>query len=182
MRNTHHAGVALLLALPVLAGCGKTESAPTEPEVPQRDFTDPSALIAAYAECLNTMDYDRYAALLSPDFEYVPQDADVDDLPWLSPDHPWGRDEELAMIGHMMNPDFVSNETGETVDSIEVVLTVTNEQVVSDAVEVTCSADIQVLWTASSGAFSRVRFVFTLVTDGDGFLRIRKITELPEFG
>ncbi|MBZ0267941.1 hypothetical protein K8I85_07285 [bacterium] len=173
--------LATLAAFVTTAGCWKTDSAPTEPETPPRDFTEPAALIAAHAECLTTMDYGRYAALLSPDFEYVPQENNADDFPWIQSGDGWDLAAELGMIRNMMDPEFVSDETGETVDSMDVSLAVTNERVVDAGIEVTCNADIQVLWTASSGAYARARFIVTLVTDEDGFLRISRIVELPEF-
>jgi hypothetical protein len=146
------------------------------------NFQDPQEVVQAHAAYLQAMDLAGYAALLDPAFEYVVQAADAQDLPWISPDHPWDLAEELGMIGHMMDPAFVSQETGHSVQAMQMNLVATNERAVADdGIEVTAHAVIQVLWAASTGASSDVRFVFTLYPDAYGDYRIRKIQELPLF-
>jgi len=86
------------------------------------------------------------------------------------------------MIGHMMDPGFVGQGTGHAVESITFALTMTNEQVIDGGGhEVTCWADITVLWGPNIGASCAVRLIFKLFPDEDGFYRIREIRELPAF-
>jgi len=148
---------------------------------PPRD--SPENAIALYKFVWEQGRLESYAELLHSAYEYVPQEADADDFPWIPPGAAWVRTDELGMAANMFNPEFVSNETGETVDSITMELDITNERIVGDEVELTTNADIQVLWTASSGAYSRVRFIFTVVEDPDdpGLWQIIRQVELPEF-
>ncbi|MBZ0267940.1 hypothetical protein K8I85_07280 [bacterium] len=165
---------AALASAVFACGCADSEKlVEVTPEPLPRDFTDPAALVRAHGESLEAMDFDRYAALLAADFEFVPQ---AEDFPWI-PNDTWGRTAELGMVGNMMDPGFVGGITRDAVDAIAASLHVANRRDVADGVEVTCNALIQVLWAAESGAWSDVRLVFLLVPDGDGFLRIRTITE-----
>jgi len=147
---------------------------------PTRDTID--GVLRVYEFAWQQKRLPEYEQLLHARFEYFPQEDDVGDLPWLQGSS-WGRTDELRMAANMFNPEFLSEETGESVDSIEMTLTTTLERATPDGVEVTTDADIQVLWSASSGAFSRVRFVFLVVEDPDepGLFQIRRQDELPEF-
>jgi hypothetical protein len=135
----------------------------------------PLEVVAAHAAALTQRNLSAYAELLHADFEYVPQSADLVDFPWITPDDRWDRTDELGMIANMFDPDFVSPYGAQSVDSIEFNLAVLNEVTYPDSVQVTCAADIQVLWSANSGAVSAVRLVFTITPD----LRILRIVELP---
>lgn len=142
----------------------------------------PAEVIAAHADALTRRDYDAYVALLHPDFEYVPQSQDLGDLPWITPDDPWSLEDELPIIAHMFDPDFVSqyDPSRQAVQSIQAIMTPLNELATDEGTEVATTADIQVLWSANSGAFAAVRFVFLIVADDRGQLRIRRIEELPD--
>ena len=85
----------------------------------------------------------------------------------------------------MFDPDFVSNETGESVRSIDADITITamrNLLEPAGAVEVTSSFVVFVLWAAETGARSDVRLVHVLTPDDSGFWRIREQHELPALG
>lgn len=168
--------LAALLAAS-LAAC--SENGPSAPEPGPAQIADAASLVAAHAAALAARDYDAYAALLHPDFEYVPQSADLADLPWVTPDAPWLLDDELGMIGHMFDPNFVSdiNPDQQAVQSIEATMTPVNEIATDEGAELTATADMRVLWSANSGAFTAVRFVFTIVEDDQGHLRILRIEE-----
>lgn len=125
---------------------------------------------------------DLYEQLLHSEYEYVPQSEDLIDLPWITPDSPWLRTDEIQMAQNMFDPEFVSdlNPEQQAVDTIEMALTPLNEASTQDGVEVITIADIQVLWAANSGAFSEVRFVFLVVEDPDepGLFQIKRQEEL----
>jgi ketosteroid isomerase-like protein len=140
----------------------------------------PTEVVLAHASALTRRDFDAYAALLHPDFEYVPQSMDITDLPWLTPDQPWDRAEELGMIAHMFDPDFQGQGWVQAVDSIDARLTVLDETSGEEGTEVVATADIIVLWSANSGAFAAVRLVFTIAPNEHGHLRILRIEELPD--
>jgi hypothetical protein len=138
--------------------------------------------IAVYAFVWEQRRLDLYEELLHDGFEYFPQEADADDFPWLTGTS-WGRSEELGMAAHMFNPEFASEVTGETVDAIHMGLSISDERITPDGVEVTVDADIQVFWSASASAVSHVRFVFLIVGNPEepGLFQIRRQQELPEF-
>lgn len=136
--------------------------------------------IELYAFAWEERRLDLYDPLLHDAFEYFPQQEDIADLPWMQGTS-WGRTDELRMAEHMFDPEFLSESTNESVDSIEMELTLADERVTPDGVEVTVDADIRVLWAASSGAFSNVRFVFLVVPNPNepGRFQIRRQDELP---
>ncbi|GJM43275.1 MAG: hypothetical protein DHS20C21_01170 [Gemmatimonadota bacterium] len=183
--------LAALAAGLVLAGCGEDE--PTAPEQdpgpapPSADTTSPAELIAAHAYAFSNRDLDRYAATLeapsgrAEGFVFFPRVDDAADFLWI-PETGWDYAVEVGIIGNMMNPEFVSEENGNSVDSIEMELTVTNERAIEGGgIEVTCLANILVLWSANDGLSSDTRLAFTMFPDADGFLRIRTIQELEIF-
>ncbi|MEZ5066948.1 MAG: hypothetical protein R3B81_19710 [bacterium] len=181
-----------LLAVALLAGCGKDSE--TNPNVPQPDPTDltvPAEVVTAIETALNELDVDTYAALLEETpatraeagFRYYPQSSDVQNFPWMFPNGFWSRDEELDMIGNMCDPEFVSDVTQESVDSIDAQITVLSQQTLpSGEIEVTTSATITVLWAAQDGARCDARLMLLLAEDADGFLRVREMSELPLSG
>lgn len=172
--------LAALLAAS-LSAC--SEDGPAAPEPGPAEVADAASLVAAHAAALAARDYDAYAALLHPDFEFTPQSEDLVDLPWVTPDSPWELDDELGMIGHMFDPSFVSDydPSQPAVQSIQATITPLSEAATDEGTELTASAGIQVLWAANSGAFTAIRFVFTIVEDDQGQLRILRIDEHPDF-
>lgn len=127
---------------------------------------------------------DLYEQLLHAAYEYIPQDEDAADFPWITPDDPWERTDELGMAANMFNPEFISDETGDAVDSIEMALVIVDERTVQEGVEVTTNAAIQVLWAEGTGARSDVIFRFTVVEDPDepGLFQILRQVEEPATG
>ncbi|MCA9754099.1 MAG: hypothetical protein KC591_18005 [Gemmatimonadetes bacterium] len=182
---------ALVLFVFTTAGCGKDSV--TNPNVAQPDPTDltvPAEVVTAIETALNELDVDTYAALLEETpiaraeagFRYYPQSSDLQDFPWITGDF-WSREEELDMIGNMCDPEFVSDVTQESVDSIDAEITVLSQQTLpSGEIEVTTSASITVLWAAQDGARCDVILVLLLAEDSDGYLRIREMSELPTIG
>ncbi|GJM43274.1 MAG: hypothetical protein DHS20C21_01160 [Gemmatimonadota bacterium] len=170
----------------LLTGCADNDPLSIQEEPPPpRDTTSPAVVVQSHETALATLDLDLYTALLeapsgrAEGFRFIPQADDV--LGWLPPSG-WDYDLELRTVGHMMDPEFVSEYTHENVDSIEVAMDLLNERVMDDGgVEVTCTARITVLWGPDDGGSSDVRLVFTMFPDADGFLRIRTIAELPAF-
>ena len=168
----------LLCAVLLLAvfGCSEdgpgTLPGPGEVHELSADYTNPVDAVQAVAAAHNQKNLDVYAALLHEDFEYFPI-AD-DEFPWLPPGG-WDAAVELDIVANMFDPSFISEDTGENVDSIEMEFIVLNQRPVSDfpnAIEVTTDMDATVLWAQGDGATSDVRMLFILVPDDDGYYRI----------
>jgi hypothetical protein len=177
--------LGLLVALVAFSGCplspdGDDGKEPVDPRVPER--TSVQGAIELYQFAWAQQRYDLYEQLLHDSFEYFPRSDDIDDFPWLLEDS-WGRTTELGMAANMFDDAFVSDDTGNSVDSIEMDLATQNERSVPEGVEVTTSADITVLWAENTGATSDVRFVFTVVPDPDepGKFQLLKQSELAPF-
>jgi hypothetical protein len=150
------------------------------PTVPLRNSVQ--GAIDLYAYVWTSKDYDRYQQLLHNDFEYFPQTVDLQDLHWLTGDS-WGRTEELQMAHNMFNPDFQpADPHAGSIDSIKMQLQVLSQE--NDpqrgGVVVTTHATAQVLYDASNGASSDVRFEFLVVPDpaGGGLYQIKQQKEL----
>jgi len=160
---------------------GKGGGGGNDDRVPER--TSVTGAIELFSFVWEQRRLDLYQQLLHDAFEFIPQDADADDFPWVTPDDPWERTDELGMAANMFDSNFVSQETGNSVDSIEMKLTITNERSVAEGVEVTTTADITVLWDTNAGATSDVRFIFTVVPDPDepGLFQVIRQQELPAF-
>ena len=175
----------------LLGGCGTdSDEIPNVPQPDPTELTDPAEVVAAIQAALNERDVDTYAAFLEETpvaraeagFRYYPQSSDLQDFPWMTGDS-WSRDDELAMIGNMCNPGFVSDVTQESVDSIDSQFTVLSQQTLpSGEIQVTTSAAITVLWAAQDGARCDVILVLLLAEDSEGFLRIREVNEVPTTG
>lgn len=175
----------LLLTLPLLAlGCADGEDAPTDPgqgggdDPIVTDHTEALPLLDAFERAWSEKDYDALAALLHEDFVFKPI-AD-DEFPWI-PEGGWNRAIELGVAANMFNPNFISEDTGENIDLIEMSLTVLSQRVVivdgQSRVEVTTDLDCQVLWAAGDGATSDVRLIFQLVLDENDFYRLLCLDE-----
>jgi hypothetical protein len=177
-----------------IAGCGDTTGpfdtrpSPFGPGEPA-GYTTPEEVVEAHARALTYRRLDWYFALLEPwpagradeGFRYYPQTGDLDDFPWMAGVF-WDLDEEIDMISNMFDESFVSNETGESIDSIDADIDVQKVTELSgDEVAVDAHAVMQALWSASDGLRSDVRFEFLLVRGSDGYLRIRSIQETHLF-
>jgi hypothetical protein len=184
----------LILAAALLAGCGDDSVSPPPDDGTGNDgwnFTEPAAVIAAHAEALTERRIDMYTALLVPppdgrgegdEFRYYPRSDDLDDFPWLNGNDFWGRDEELGILGHMFDPNFVSSETSESIDAINASIQVLSSAPEGEEIVVVTNFSAQVLWATDAGLAVDAQLVFRLVTDVDGFLRIGEIHELPGVG
>lgn len=176
----------LCLLPSILSGCIFSPDPPIKtPPVSDLREPEPTSIegaIQLYEFVWDNRRLDLYDLLLHDAFEYFPRQDDIADLVWMQGTS-WGRTDELLMAAHMFDPEFLSETTNESIDSIEMELAMTDERVTPEGVEVTVDADIRVLWAASSGAFSNVRFVFLVVPNPDepGRFRIRRQDELPEF-
>lgn len=122
----------------------------------------------------------EYEALLHEEFEFFPQSQDVDDFPWIIGDS-WNRTEEINIARNMFNDDFVSQVNGNSVDRIEMEITILSQTDTADGTVVVTNAVAQVLWAENSGAKSDVRFEFLVVPDPDeaGLYQIKEQRELP---
>lgn len=174
-----------LLALPLIAlGCSDSEDAPTDPgagsdDAIVLDHAEPLPLLEAFERAWSERNYNALAALLHEDFEFKP--VVDDEFPWI-PEQGWTRSIELDIAAHMFNPGFVSEDTGESVDTILLELTVLNQrEVIVDGqtrFEITTEMVCTVLWAEGDGANSDVLLIFQLVLDENDFYRIICIEEL----
>ncbi|HMB69455.1 MAG TPA: hypothetical protein VKU85_09085 [bacterium] len=175
--------VALLLFLPGCPLSPDSDDGGTDPDLREPERTSVDGAIELYAFAWAQKRLDLYEQLLHDDFEFLPQDEDADIFEWI-PEDGWGRTVELEIAGHMFDEQFSSEEQEDAVDTIEMTLTTTNSRSVEEGVEVTVSADIEVLWADNTGARSDVRFVFIVVEDPHepGLFQIFRQEELPAFG
>ncbi len=190
----HPFRVALLLAILVtapLAGCGKDDN-PADPEPdppgPPPGYSTAAEAVQAWAQALSAKDPVAVDKLLEPDpagrtaagFRFYPPSQDIGDFPWMT-EESWSRAEELAMLGHMMDSTFVSQETGNSIDSIEAELEITSATETDEGTLVAAAAAFQVLWAANSGVFVDVRLEILLVKNAEGYFVMRSMRELPLF-
>ena len=152
------------------------------PDEIETNHTDPAAAVAAWAEALEAREIAPVNALLGPEFVFYIRDDDADQFPWLPPGQGWSRALEIEILGNMMDPNFISDETNNPVLEMRMELVVTATQELPDgSVEITTFADALVLWGPGDGAVSSGRFEFTLAPDADGFYRILSQRELPAY-
>jgi hypothetical protein len=154
--------------LVVLPGCPLSpdgDDGNTDSRIPPR--TSVTGAIEQFAFIWTNKRFPEYEQLLHDNFEYFPQTDDLTDFPWLGEADSWGRTEELGMAQNMFNENFVSQETGNSVDSITMDLDIESQTDSPDGVIVSVHARAQVLWAANSGASSDVRFEFLVVPDPD---------------
>lgn len=103
------------------------------------------------------------------------------DFPWL-PGNSWSLDEELRIVGHMMDPHYNGEER--PVRTMQFEYVVIDQRNILDAnqnvigVEATCNAVVTVLVASDNGWLADTRFIFLLVKDTNGFYRIRSIREV----
>lgn len=112
----------------------------------------------------NAQEYDQ---VLHTEFEYFPL-AD-DDFPWV-PEDGWNKTIEMQIARNMFDPTFISEQTGENVDTIEMAFTVVSQRTLNsppNAVEVRTILDATVLWAQGDGATSEVTIDFVIVPDPD---------------
>ena len=180
-----------LLAAAALAGCGDTQGPfDTRPGADDENepagYTTPAELIDAFAKAMSERNLDDYIALLEPwtgtraaaGFRWYPQVWDLDDLPWLDGEEYWDREEEIGMISHMFDDTFVSQETGQSIDSITAEIDIESvESLAGGEIRVKTIAIVQVLWAEDSGLRCEVRLEFLLVRGEDGFVTIRSVRE-----
>ena len=182
------------LVPPVIAGLALLSSScskesPVAPPAPtdtgssiDTHLTDPSAMIAAHARALSERNYEPYAALIDPAFEFYRMTT-----PWLgSGASLWGRTEELRMIERLFDEEYflvfedeIVLEGAETIRFEARVLDV--RPIENDQIEVNCACRGYAITTPEDTFVFRSRLLFTLVPR-DGYLRILKIVESEEPG
>ena len=145
--------------------------------------TSVARALELYAYVWTNRDYDRYQQLLHDDFLYYPQSQDLHDMPWILGDS-WGRTLELQIARNMFNPDFQPTDPrAGSIDSIKMDISILGQRddPQSGGVQVLTHATAQVLYDASSGASSDVRFQFLVVPDPhqSGLWQIKEQHELP---
>lgn len=181
--RTAPAVLGLLTLLVVVSGCpfspDSDKDKNPDTRIPPR--TSVNGAIAQYAYVWTEQRLQEYESLLHDDFEFFPQTQDV--FPWMTEDS-WARTEEIGMARNMFDDDFVSQENGNSIDSIEMEIEVLSQTDTVDGTVVLTHATAQVLWAAESGAISDVRFEFTVVPDPDepGLYQIKQQRELPLIG
>lgn len=140
-----------------------------------RGYTDAAAIVQAYAETQEAMDYSAYEDLLHVSFEFHPRDSDFDDYPWL-PGASWGIHHELEIVSNMFDPNYSGSEP--PVQSIALTPTVVSTQDNDDGSrEATVLLSGTILTSPTDGWAFDTRLTFHLVPV-DGYLRIREIREL----
>ena len=177
---------ALVGALAFAGGCSEDGDAPTNQgdggggtnAIPT-DHTEASAFFDAYERTWEESDLAALSALMDPDFVFKPI-AD-EEYPWI-PEGGWTRGIELSIAGNMFDPMFVSEDTGENVDTIEMALSLlaqdNNSVGGQPGLLVVADADITVLWAQGDGATSDARFELQFVFDDNDFLRLLRMDEL----
>jgi hypothetical protein len=186
-RSVRTATVAggLLLSVLLAPGCifsPKSGGDPGGPTViPKNDSV--GGAIDLYKYVWSNKDYENYQLLLHDGFQYYPQTTDLQDFPWLTADW-WGRTDELGMARNMFNPDFQpADPHAGAIQSITMTIDSITQQ--DDPQEggtlVTAHAVAQVMYNATTGAKSDVRFEFLIVPDPNnaGLYQIKRQKELP---
>ena len=159
----------LLCPLLLLPACSLTPPEDTRIDdptlAPERRTVEGAITLVAWAWANQRAQ--EYDDVLHPEFEYFPL-AD-DDFPWI-PEDGWNKTIEMAIARNMFDPTFISEDTGENVDSIEMTFTVRSTRALTsppNAVEVSTELDAQVLWAEGDGATSHVLIDFVIVPDLD---------------
>ena len=163
---------AVLMALLVtLSGCPLSpdsddgDEPPTETRAPERTTILGAIDLMRWAWA--NKNADQLDQVLHDEYEYFPI-AD-DEFPWI-PQDGWNKTIEMAIARNMFDPTFISEDTGENVDSIEMTFTVRSTRALTsppNAVEVSTELDAQVLWAEGDGATSHVLIDFVIVPDLD---------------
>ncbi len=94
---------AAFLAL-AAADCESLKAPPPD-SVPLEDddplgYTEPAALVEAFAAAHEALDLEAYTALLHESFEFIPHPSDAADFPWMTGDS-WDRAQELSIASHL---------------------------------------------------------------------------------
>jgi len=180
--RTAPAVLGLLALVIMLPGCplspDSDKGKDDDTRIPPRNSVN--GAIEQYAYIWTEQRLPEYELLLHDDFEFFPQSQDVDDFPWMTGDS-WARTEEIGIARNMFDDDFVSQENGNSIDSIEMEIEILSQTDTPDGTVVLTHATAQVLWAENSGAISDVRFEFLVVPDPDepGLYQLKEQRELP---
>lgn len=178
--------VLLLAAVLALPGCSK-DSDPAAPDGPPAGYTQPAEAVEAWADALSAKDLEQVTRLLEPaaparteaGFRFYPQPQDLAYIPWLEGRDSWDREDELIILGHMMDPEYVSSVNGHSVDTMVADFAVLSSTETEEGIVLATHAAFQVVWAAGTGAVCDVRFEMLMVKDAEGFYVMRSMRELP---
>jgi hypothetical protein len=196
--------VAGALAVAMASGCretsgllsgpdgaaGRADPAAAEVAPDPPDPNNPAELLERHVRALESRNAFEYGGQLAvagdhgpddPGFRFFPVVTDF--FPWMT-DPWWGRGEELAMMGHLFDPDYAgANPPAETVEVDYILL---NQRKTVDpagvpVTELTVDMFLVVLVGPASGWAADTRLILDLGEDTGGRLRIRRIQEVPRF-
>ncbi len=167
-------------ALALVCGCSSESSDPVpdpaDPNFIETNLTDPDAVLAAHDRAWKESNFAAYDALLDTEFAFYPLSEDTDDFPWMNGES-WDETVELGMAANMFDPGFAGGE--QPVDLIEIQSTKQSTRTLDGGViELTCSIVGRVMWSATDGKSFDTRVTFQMAPR-DGFLRIRRVDEIP---
>jgi hypothetical protein len=164
-----------IATLLVLSACGDSSTEPNQNDI-ETNLQDPNAVIESFEKAHRFRDFGAYSALLDEEFQFVPLERDVDDIPWVV-DGAWGRTEELEIMGHMFDPIFSGQEN--PIDAIECDLTPTTTSTLENENQmlIRCSMQGLVLTNANDGWSFDTWIEMTLIQRGP-YWRIRRIAEV----
>jgi len=140
-------------------------------------ITDPEDLMAVHLASLRDRDFDTYARLLDDSFRYTVSDDTVDQFPWLEGDS-WDLEEEIRMIGNMMDDDFQGSAL--PVRRLDVWLIAARQEAPENGVyEWVYAIRGTVLVGEFTGWGVDAQLAFRIGPVENGYLRIREIIEVP---
>jgi hypothetical protein len=141
------------------------------------EFEKPIQVVEEHMAALENLDYVSYESLLHGDFEFCPRPEDVVDFPWLEGPC-WGRDEELTMIGHMMDSTYVG--LADPVQQIDIDYLITSLGVDGlHRYRVTCLWTALILTGPASGWLVNTQLAFHIVPNlQDSRFHIIQLEEL----
>jgi hypothetical protein len=143
---------------------------------PQVDFTDPEALLGAYALRLTHGDSDNLLPLLAADFQYCVRKGDEALIPWLEGSC-WDRTVESDIVRRMAHPDSFGMPP--TPRLLGIALRTESLEAVGDEIRVRSRVPVLTFGYRDPGMNRWItHFDIVLVRDSQGTLRVREIREV----